>query len=65
MTRLTNRRIQTAAAPAESRFSGVPVMSFADEDERQSREDRRYGETIFNRAVVPLPRWLTGRRKYN
>ena len=34
-----------------------------DEDERPSREDRSYGETMFNRATVPLPRFLTGRRK--
>jgi hypothetical protein len=34
-----------------------------DEDERPRREDRSYGETIFNRAPVPLPRFLTGRRK--
>jgi hypothetical protein len=27
-----------------------------DEDERQSREDYRYGETLFNRSPVPLPR---------
>jgi hypothetical protein len=34
-----------------------------DEEERPRREDRTYGETIFNRAAVPLPRFLTGRRK--
>ena len=34
-----------------------------DEDERPRREDMAYGETIFNRAPVPLPRSLTGRRK--
>ena len=34
-----------------------------DEDERPRREDMTYGETIFNRAVVPLPRFLRGRRK--
>jgi hypothetical protein len=34
-----------------------------DEDERPSREDRGYGQTIFSRPPVPLPRFLTGRRK--
>jgi hypothetical protein len=34
-----------------------------DEDERPRREDRAYGETIFNRAPVPLPRFLRSRRK--
>ena len=34
-----------------------------DEDERPRREDMAYGETIFNRGVVPLPRFLTGRKK--
>jgi hypothetical protein len=34
-----------------------------DDDERPSREDRDYGQTIFTRGAVPLPRLLTGRRK--
>jgi hypothetical protein len=34
-----------------------------DEDERPRREDRAYGETIFNRTPVPLPRFLRGRSK--
>jgi hypothetical protein len=34
-----------------------------DEDERPRREDRDYGQTIFTRPPVPLPRFLTGRRK--
>ena len=34
-----------------------------DEDERPRREDLTYGETIFNRAPVPLPRFLRGGRK--
>jgi hypothetical protein len=45
------------------RFAGVPQMRFDDDDERPSREDRSYGETIFTRPVVPLPRWLRGRRR--
>ena len=36
-----------------------------DDDERPTREDQRYGETLFNRAPVPLPRILRrgGKRK--
>jgi hypothetical protein len=37
------------------------VVSY-DDDGRPSREDMSYGETIFNRGVVRLPRFLTGRR---
>ena len=32
-----------------------------DDDERPSREDRDYGQTIFTRGPVPLPRFLKGR----
>ena len=46
---------------APSRLGGVRALAH-DEDERPSREDRTYGETIFNRGVVPLPRFLRGRR---
>jgi hypothetical protein len=53
-----------AAPPPPSRLGGVRPVSH-DEDERQSREDLRSGETIFNRAVVPLPRFLTGKRARN
>jgi hypothetical protein len=48
--------------PAESRLGGVRALAH-DDDERPSREDRTYGETIFNRGVVPLPRFLRGRRR--
>jgi hypothetical protein len=34
-----------------------------DDDERQSAADLDYGQTIFTRPPVPLPRLLTGRRK--
>jgi hypothetical protein len=51
------------APPAEGRLSGVRVLSIDEEDDRPSREDRGYGETIFNRSVVPLPRFLRGRKK--
>ena len=49
-------------APDESRLSGVRRIA-VDEDERPSREDRTYGETIFSRPPVPLPRFLTRRRR--
>jgi hypothetical protein len=50
-------------APTAERLSGVRVVSFDDDEARPSREDMTYGETIFNRAVVPLPRFLTSRKK--
>jgi hypothetical protein len=34
-----------------------------DEDERPSREDRDYASTIFTRSPVPLPRFLTGKKR--
>jgi len=46
----------------ESRLAGVRAIAH-DDDERPSREDRTYGETIFTRGVVPLPRILRGRRR--
>jgi hypothetical protein len=54
----------TPAPPpaAERRLDGVRALAH-DDDERPSREDRSYGETIFNRGVVPLPRFLRGRRR--
>jgi hypothetical protein len=55
-------KTEAPAAPPESRLAGVPVISH-DDDDRPSREDLTYGETIFNRSVVPLPRFLTGRKK--
>jgi hypothetical protein len=33
------------------------------DDERPAREDRGYGDTIFSRPPVDLPRFLTGRRR--
>jgi len=44
------------------KLSGVRPLAH-DEDERPSREDRRFGRTIFNRPPVPLPRFLTGAKK--
>jgi hypothetical protein len=34
-----------------------------DEDERPSAQNRDYGQTIFTRDAVPLPRVLTGRKR--
>jgi hypothetical protein len=47
---------------ANERLSKMRPMAH-DEDERPSREDRGYGETIFTRPPVPLPRFLSGRKK--
>ena len=58
------KRPKSATPPppqAEHRLDGIRALAH-DEDERPSREDRTYGETIFNRGVVPLPRFLRGRR---
>ena len=49
-------------AAATDRLSNVRPMGH-DEDERPSREDRDYGQTIFTRRPVPLPRWLSGRKR--
>jgi hypothetical protein len=50
------------APPADARLSGVRALAH-DDDERPSREDLTYGETIFNRGVVPLPKFLTRGKK--
>ena len=50
-----------ATSETVSRLSGVRGLPH-DEDERPSREDADYGQTIFTREPVPLPRWLRGRR---
>jgi hypothetical protein len=34
-----------------------------DYDDRPNREDLAYGQTIFTRGVVPLPRFLTGTKE--
>lgn len=60
------RKRQPPPAPPqpqeESRLGGVRALVH-DDDERPSREDRTYGETIFTRPTVPLPRLLRGRRR--
>ena len=59
------KRTQPANPPApepSDRLGGIRALAH-DEDERPSREDRSYGETIFTRPPVPLPRILRGRRR--
>jgi hypothetical protein len=48
--------------PSADRLGGVRPV-FHDEDERPSREDRDYGQTIFTRGTVPLPRVLRGGKR--
>ena len=55
------KRPTTPAPQPASRLSGVRGLPH-DEDERPSREDADYGQTIFTRGTVTLPRWLTGRK---
>jgi hypothetical protein len=52
----------TPTPETASRLSGIRGLPH-DEDERPSREDADYGQTIFTRETVPLPRWLTGRKR--
>jgi hypothetical protein len=44
------------------KLSRIPPL-LRDEDERPSREDREYGQTIFTRPPVPLPRFLRRGKK--
>jgi hypothetical protein len=44
-----------------SRLSGIRGPH--DDDERPSREDADYAQTLFTRETVPLPRWLAGRKR--
>jgi hypothetical protein len=58
-----NRRGDAPApAPTVSRFGGLAALPH-DPDERPSREDRDFGQTIFTRAAVDLPRFLRGGRR--
>jgi hypothetical protein len=52
----------SAPTPSTGRLAGVRPMAH-DDDERRSAADVNYGQTIFTRPPVPLPRLLTGRRK--
>jgi hypothetical protein len=59
-----NRRRRSTVPPAtvrSDRLGGVRPVGGGD-DERPSREDRDYGQTIFTRPTVPLPRVLRKRR---
>lgn len=59
-----NRRRRSTVPPAtvrSDRLGGVRPVGRGDE-ERPSREDRDYGQTIFTRPTVPLPRVLRKRR---
>ncbi|MBA3262954.1 MAG: hypothetical protein H0T69_10910 [Thermoleophilaceae bacterium] len=60
---LRRRRAESppAAPTRDGRLSGVRALSL-DDHERPNREDLNYGHTIFTRGVVPLPRFLTGRK---
>jgi len=57
--------VEDHARPVEERGDRLTdVRPLAhDDDERPSREDMTYGETIFTRPPVPLPRWLRGRKQ--
>jgi hypothetical protein len=52
-----------APSPTADRLSGVRALAHDDDDERPSGQDLRYGQTIFNRGTVPLPRFLVPKRK--
>lgn len=45
----------------DGRLGGVQPLTH--DDERPRREDMSYGQTIFTRPPVPLPRWLRGRKR--
>jgi hypothetical protein len=62
---MRSRRKSESSPPEPTqpgRLGGIKPHAH-DEDERASREDRDYGSTIFTRPPVPLPRFLTGRKK--
>jgi hypothetical protein len=54
-------------APVESEQLPADTLSrirqLTADDELPTREDRAYGENIFTRSPVPLPRILTGKRR--
>jgi hypothetical protein len=53
---------QSSAPDRPARLGGLRGLQH-DEDERPSREDAGYGQTIFSRPPVPLPRWLSGGKR--
>jgi hypothetical protein len=56
--RVTESSAERAGARA-GRFGAVPHLPH-DDDERPSAQDLAYGQTIFNRTPVKLPRFLRG-----
>jgi hypothetical protein len=44
------------------KLTRIPAMRH-DDDEQPSREDMDYDKRLFTRPPVPLPRFLTGRKK--
>ena len=62
MKQRRNQQDEPTPTPAAGRLTGVRGISH-DDDERPSRQDLSYGTTMFNRATVPLPRFLVPRRK--
>ena len=64
LRRSTDAPAADPAAPPQSddRLTGVRPLAH-DDEERPRREDMGYGETIFTRPAVPLPRWLRGRKR--
>jgi hypothetical protein len=51
-----------AAKQSDGRLGGVQPLAH-DDDERPRREDMSYGQTIFTRPPVSLPRWLRGPKR--
>ena len=63
MRKHTQPSVESPPQPEpEGRLGGVRALAH-DDDERPSREDRTYGETIFTRPPVPLPKVLRRRRR--
>ena len=62
MRKRTEPSVASPPPEPESRLGGVRALAH-DDDERPSREDRTYGETIFTRPPVPLPKVLRRRRR--
>ena len=63
MRKRTEPPVESPPQPeSEGRLGGVRALAH-DDDERPSREDRTYGETIFTRPPVPLPKVLRRRRR--
>ena len=63
-------RTRRASAPPPTVYVGdhthrltrIPPLAH-DDDERQRREDQDYGKTVFSDTPVPLPRFLTRRKR--